>query len=667
MSASGGIPPGGPGGVYSYQGELWSGDPRNAPGLARPVGWRVREPDGTAAYDKFGTGDMQWVSVGSGSGGSGITDVDSPLGTIDVTDPSGPTVDIDVNFSFEGVTQPIGARSLGTQEVAARVDHQHPFPAADGINTGAVQLATDFDASAYTEGAWCWVASVGGWFQLHQGALATDGITVVNAFNLAGFQWVRTIQRSIAWEIQPAWFIDPIAGSDEGSGTTNGTALKTLAELSRRLWSAQIKQATTVTILGNVPSTDTNTWLVTIKLGISLTIGGSLGATTGFGGRAINNALYSGAVTGFTAASAVPAADDIELVDAAITGGSFTAAGLLAEGVLFESTSGAQNGHFFWGAKDLGGTSLRITPPAAVTTTNMSSALAVGTTYVAFQLWTCPLQNFGAVQSGSETALIYDKLLENGTAAIAGGGTLNPGISVLYRRSWFQANRAIFPAAAYQNCAWTVTTGVLFSSAGGPPAGQLGGGLFRNTSASNPSPQVTLFGVLGIGGCAVFQGCGINVNDGVYCTVEALFAIHDTVGSTPMILTNSGGRFQFNNGGGLSGKGNSTDMVQVLDTSSLNWSANALGAPPFVAGSTSVASPVQVRGHLYAVASLPTVGDVELGTGVNFPLNSFFTTPANGAVVVAMTNAPTGSPAAPARYVAIPDGVGGFLTIPSLT
>lgn len=44
--------------------EPFDGDPRIAPGLPRPVGWRVRTPDGTAAYDKVGPLDTDWVPVG---------------------------------------------------------------------------------------------------------------------------------------------------------------------------------------------------------------------------------------------------------------------------------------------------------------------------------------------------------------------------------------------------------------------------------------------------------------------------------------------------------------------------------------------------------------------------------------------------------------------------
>ncbi len=44
-----------------------------------------------------------------------------------------------------------------------------------------------------------------------------------------------------------------------------------------------------------------------------------------------------------------------------------------------------------------------------------------------------------------------------------------------------------------------------------------------------------------------------------------------------------------------------------------------------------------------------------------------FTVLVNGVVAVALNNAPAGSPAAPVRWVKIPDGAGGFYTFPSIT
>lgn len=60
----GSIPPVGPGGDFWYQGEAYDGDPTVPPGLARPIGWRVRKPDGTGAWDKIGPLDTDWAPVG---------------------------------------------------------------------------------------------------------------------------------------------------------------------------------------------------------------------------------------------------------------------------------------------------------------------------------------------------------------------------------------------------------------------------------------------------------------------------------------------------------------------------------------------------------------------------------------------------------------------------
>jgi hypothetical protein len=69
MSAGSRTPHGQAGSRDYDQAEPFAGDPRIAPGLARPVGWRVREPDGSAAYDKFDTGDQDWTPVGDPGGG----------------------------------------------------------------------------------------------------------------------------------------------------------------------------------------------------------------------------------------------------------------------------------------------------------------------------------------------------------------------------------------------------------------------------------------------------------------------------------------------------------------------------------------------------------------------------------------------------------------------
>ncbi len=52
----------GPGGFPWLFGEAFSGDPSVSPGLARPIGWEVRHPDGTAAWFKTGPLDTDWTA-----------------------------------------------------------------------------------------------------------------------------------------------------------------------------------------------------------------------------------------------------------------------------------------------------------------------------------------------------------------------------------------------------------------------------------------------------------------------------------------------------------------------------------------------------------------------------------------------------------------------------
>jgi hypothetical protein len=86
---------GGRGSVDYDDAEYFAGDPRIAPGLPRPIGWRVRAGDGSAAYDKYGPLDTNWVPVGTPAVVTGITGIDSPDGSIVVTNPTGPVVSLE--------------------------------------------------------------------------------------------------------------------------------------------------------------------------------------------------------------------------------------------------------------------------------------------------------------------------------------------------------------------------------------------------------------------------------------------------------------------------------------------------------------------------------------------------------------------------------------------
>lgn len=80
---------------------------------------------------------------------------------------------------------------------------------------------------------------------------ADDGITQVAPGSGSGL-WTRLNWRNEAWARQESWFVHPTAGNDENSGATQGLALRTHAELRRRLNGQVIQQTVTVTILADL-------------------------------------------------------------------------------------------------------------------------------------------------------------------------------------------------------------------------------------------------------------------------------------------------------------------------------------------------------------------------------------------------------------------------------
>ena len=99
-------------------------------------------------------------------------------------------------------------------------------------------------AAALQDGTQATVQSNGSlWVLLKPSALTPDGITIINANG--GGQWIRSLTLIAAQaQAQLVWNVDKqnVSGtaSDENTGLTSGTALRTVAEIMRRLgtWSA---------------------------------------------------------------------------------------------------------------------------------------------------------------------------------------------------------------------------------------------------------------------------------------------------------------------------------------------------------------------------------------------------------------------------------------------
>lgn len=112
------------------------------------------------------------------------------------------------------------------------------------------------NATVLPDGVSVFVRSVRDFFVLHKtSALTADNITIADA--IGGGQWLRRLGPSIRWLTQAAWFIDPAAADDEGTGAV-GDPLQTHAELGRRAvcQGKAIKQTTAVTIVSSLPATD---------------------------------------------------------------------------------------------------------------------------------------------------------------------------------------------------------------------------------------------------------------------------------------------------------------------------------------------------------------------------------------------------------------------------
>lgn len=456
--------------------------------------------------------------------------------------------------------------------------------------------------------------------------------------------------------LSATFFIDPVNGSDAvgNPGTSAATALKTLHGangLKQRWWSAELTVNTTVTVLGNIPATDIGAWNFTVKPGVTVTFIGTLGATTGFGGAAIDNTLYTGSVTGFVAASLTQAADDIELTDAAIPV-SYTASGLMVPGVIFRRTVTATR-HWF-AAKDLGAKTIRISAPMLNAAVDMNSSLAVGNAYSAFQLWTWPDQDFGAVAPYITLDSLYEVCVQS--------QSINPGYEVIRRRIWRGGTSTSLAIGLCTNTITATATGTIIKGVGRTPTHWIGGGFLGDGTT-----VYQLFGVLGISKGTISQGCQLSANDYCYLSLTGTMAWFDC--TVPTLVSQANSRITWVSttaNTGMSGKGNTGKLLSISMGGACYYNFNG-AVPPFVAAVTTDANPITIGTQNYTVAALPAVTNVLLTCNTIFPLAQNFTSPANAAAAVVMTNAPAGSPGVPARYVAWPDGAGGTITVPSLT
>lgn len=256
--------------------------------------------------------------------------------------------------------------------------------ASSTTSSGSISVANfaavaTLPSSSYDDGQPLWVKSARAQFLLmpSNGAAARTNYRIA-ALGKLGYQWVRVAMRNGIYEVQPGWVIDPknITGlaSDDNSGVDATAPLLTFQEHAWRLAGAELAQNTTTTYLSDQQPGDAPTYTFLCQAGIQHAFQGS--ATV----------LHTGTVTSYTPMTfgAITAADDAQLVDAAVAGGSWTAAGALGQGVRVRRTNGVNI--TCWVVSDLGGTTGRTSQPFNSASVNTRPAFAPGDTYVIEQL-----------------------------------------------------------------------------------------------------------------------------------------------------------------------------------------------------------------------------------------------------------------------------------------
>lgn len=209
----------------------------------------------------------------------------------------------------------------------------------------ALNLSTP---STISDGATVWVETVRDYFVLRTQAASAVQANVV-ASSVAGRNWFRLGIPDPTWASlfggPTVWEIDTVGGNDENLGTTQVAALKTWAELERRLGllqGAYIHAVTTVNVAGDMPVSDPMRGRVQI------------GPVGGFNvkGRLPAVPLYSGVVTAKTDINFATGSGESNTVTASWSPASYISAAADGDAYLVRNTTRSL---YAWITKDVSG------------------------------------------------------------------------------------------------------------------------------------------------------------------------------------------------------------------------------------------------------------------------------------------------------------------------
>lgn len=465
---------------------------------------------------------------------------------------------------FGTADEPVGPATGGVTGTAARSDHQHPI-----LTTNTSSGMSALDVSTMPNGTPCFVIVRDAMFRLATSARAVNTWDTFASTDPLR-QWLREERTSLKNAAVAAWFIDTGAGSDDNAGTALAP-LKTVTELSWRLANTVLTAAVTATLIGNMAVTDKPYFTFQCS-----PIGGSFA----FVGTPVD--LFTSTITTYTASGAGPSTAQNTLNDAAVPGGSFTASGAMADGVLGSRVGVAS---FFWFAKDNGATTARVSVPSAL--------LANGDTYKASQLPTVQQMRF------SERRPLAVSL----TNCLFASGTSWVDSCLFFQRCWFVS--ASMAALGFLNCAFSGATNTIGLNFGNFCNFIIStGGMYRHTGT----------GTLQVGGVAqgkinagfTMQGAHLNLQSS-FVEIAGDILFYDYTGPLG-VLSATYWALILHSAGGIIGSGNTSYLYYAGFWSQIAYRL----APPAVAGSTTNPTPMHASGTPDAA-----IGGLPLNVNVN--------------------------------------------------
>lgn len=437
----------------------------------------------------------------------------------------------------------------------------------------------------------------GDYFRAVQGNTMTPQIGVVYNSSDGRYQWVRMGMQNPVFQAAPYWAIDPISGSDENQGwgasqaAAEAVALKTLAELNRRLVGVDVSSTVRISLLGSVGTSDA-------------TVLTNMRSTNGLGRPVIvgTKTQVGGDYTVSAYATAVPASN---------TGYLLSATGLGAAGNVGKLVTNAAGTKWAFVQASMGANQVRLTQPNAFDVLALAGSFSASfTAGETIRVWSLPvLQKWPFPMDVLFPAVDTCEIRGAFSAANASPAMLGDGYPVI--------GHSILNGVQFNGSNTPSIIGCQFSTTG-------------STVSGAHSVQLFACGLRGTGNMLLFtsstilfsqnndiEGCTLSLSDHSRAfandpsTNISIFNVL-TGGLDAAIFANAHGEFSaYGANTALYGSGNTAFIFKCGPGSSSAFSKAVCTA------TTSKTKPLSIAGTTYDYASIPIADAGTVGTFVN--------------------------------------------------